>query len=71
MLKLFIFVIFILILKNVEAENKCVWVRGAVRCLKDPSKQMNVDVRVYDRDGWSIFKMIDPDDLMGYVFIFF
>lgn len=50
---------------SVNAANKCVWVRGAVRCRRNPSKQMNVDVRIYDRDGWPIFKILDPDDLMG------
>lgn len=49
------------------AEHKCVWVHGAVRCHKDPSRNLNVEVRVYDRDGLSLAKLIDPDDLMGLV----
>lgn len=53
---------------HAEAAHKCVWVRGAVRCNKNPAKQVNVEVRVYDRDGVSLFQMIDPDDLMGYSF---
>ena len=53
---------------HAEAAHKCVWVRGAVRCNKNPAKQVNVEVRVYDRDGVSLFQMIDPDDLMGVSF---
>ena len=44
---------------------RCVWVHGAVKCRKDPSKQMNVEVRVYDKDGISLAQLLDPDDLMG------
>ncbi len=49
----------------VESAHKCVLVRGALRCRKNASKHFNVEVRVYDRDGISFLKMIDPDDLMG------
>lgn len=52
----------------VNAGHKCVWVEGTVKCAKDPSKQANVEIRVYDSDGEGILKIIDPDDLMGYVF---
>uniref|UniRef100_A0A7E4UPP5 Transthyretin-like family protein n=1 Tax=Panagrellus redivivus TaxID=6233 RepID=A0A7E4UPP5_PANRE len=51
-----------------EATHKCVWVRGVTRCNKDHSKHFNVEVRVYDKDGISLFQMIDPDDLMGVSF---
>uniref|UniRef100_A0AC34QEB8 Uncharacterized protein n=1 Tax=Panagrolaimus sp. JU765 TaxID=591449 RepID=A0AC34QEB8_9BILA len=51
-----------------HATHKCVWVRGILRCNKDPSKHFNVEVRVYDKDGISLFQMIDPDDLMGVSF---
>uniref|UniRef100_A0A915CUK3 Uncharacterized protein n=1 Tax=Ditylenchus dipsaci TaxID=166011 RepID=A0A915CUK3_9BILA len=47
---------------------ECVWVRGVVKCNRNPDKQLNVEVRVYDRDGFSIFKVLDPDDLMGVTF---
>jgi hypothetical protein len=50
------------------ATHKCVWVRGVVRCNKNSAKQTNVEVRVYDRDGVSLFQMFDPDDLMGVSF---
>ncbi|VDN03764.1 unnamed protein product [Thelazia callipaeda] len=51
-----------------DAGHKCVWVHGKVDCHKDPSKNLNVEVRVYDRDGLSLAKIIDPDDLMGVTF---
>jgi len=51
----------------VKSGHKCVWVEGTVKCAKDPSKQANVEIRVYDSDGEGILKVIDPDDLMGYV----
>ncbi|KAL7073004.1 hypothetical protein ACQ4LE_008091 [Meloidogyne hapla] len=63
----FLFVLLVLI-AGVSAKEKCVWVRGAILCQKDPSKQFNVEIRVYDRDGYSILKAIDPDDLMGITF---
>ncbi|KAI1732882.1 transthyretin-like family domain-containing protein [Ditylenchus destructor] len=53
---------------SIEATHKCVWIRGVVRCNRNPAKQLNVEVRVYDRDGLSIFKVLDPDDLMGVTF---
>ena len=52
-----------------EATHKCVWVRGILRCNKDQSKHYNVEVRVYDRDGISILQLLDPDDLMGFVWL--
>lgn len=61
----------LLLLPLAYAGHKCVWVHGTVRCHKDPSKNLNVEVRVYDRDGLSIAKIIDPDDLMGLVGNFF
>lgn len=61
---------FIAIVIGVKAGHKCVWVHGVVRCNKDPSRNLNVEVRAYDRDGISIAKLIDPDDLMGYTKIF-
>uniref|UniRef100_A0A1I7YE46 Transthyretin-like family protein n=1 Tax=Steinernema glaseri TaxID=37863 RepID=A0A1I7YE46_9BILA len=51
-----------------QAGHKCVWVHGRVKCNKDPSKETNVEVRVYDRDSFSFMKIIDPDDLMGVSF---
>uniref|UniRef100_A0A914MBH2 Uncharacterized protein n=1 Tax=Meloidogyne incognita TaxID=6306 RepID=A0A914MBH2_MELIC len=53
---------------RVSAASKCVWVRGAILCQKDPSKQFNVEVRAYDRDGYGVLKVVDPDDLMGITF---
>lgn len=61
----------LLLMRFAYAGHKCVWVHGTVRCLKDPSKNLNVEVRVYDRDGLSFAKIIDPDDLMGLVNNFF
>ncbi|VDK79978.1 unnamed protein product [Litomosoides sigmodontis] len=57
--------VMLLMIPLAYAGHKCVWVHGTVRCHKDPSKNLNVEVRVYDRDGLSIAKIIDPDDLMG------
>ncbi|KAF7640450.1 hypothetical protein Mgra_00000269 [Meloidogyne graminicola] len=68
MLFTYIFVVLLLFTARVFATNKCVWVRGAVLCQKDASKQFNVEIRVYDRDGYKIFQAIDPDDLMGVTF---
>lgn len=62
---------FIAALMGVEAGHKCVWVHGTVRCHKNPSRNLNVEIRVYDKDGISIAKLIDPDDLMGYAKEFF
>uniref|UniRef100_A0A914ZGR7 Uncharacterized protein n=1 Tax=Parascaris univalens TaxID=6257 RepID=A0A914ZGR7_PARUN len=59
---------FIAILSGAEAGHKCVWVHGIVRCNKDPSRNLNVEIRAYDRDGISIAKLVDPDDLMGVTF---
>uniref|UniRef100_A0A1I7XR30 Transthyretin-like family protein n=1 Tax=Heterorhabditis bacteriophora TaxID=37862 RepID=A0A1I7XR30_HETBA len=47
------------------AGRECVWIIGRVQCEKDSSKNLNVEVRVYDRDSFGPFKLIDPDDLMG------
>ncbi|MCP9265921.1 Bifunctional 3'-phosphoadenosine 5'-phosphosulfate synthase 2 [Dirofilaria immitis] len=55
----------VLMMRFSYAEHKCVWVHGTVRCHRDPSRNLNVEVRVYDRDGLSIAKIVDPDDLMG------
>uniref|UniRef100_A0A0R3RVY3 Transthyretin-like family protein n=1 Tax=Elaeophora elaphi TaxID=1147741 RepID=A0A0R3RVY3_9BILA len=60
--------VMLLLMRLAYAEHKCVWVHGIVRCQKDPAKNLNVEVRVYDRDGLSIAKIIDPDDLMGVTF---
>ncbi|EFO22865.2 hypothetical protein LOAG_05621 [Loa loa] len=60
--------VMLLLMRLAYAEHKCVWVHGTVRCHKDPSKNLNVEIRVYDRDGLSIAKIIDPDDLMGVTF---
>lgn len=62
------FLILALFCTAVAGTHKCVWVRGALQCHRDPTKQLNVEVRVYDRDGFSIFKAFDPDDLMGVTF---
>ncbi|KAH7708906.1 Transthyretin-like family protein [Aphelenchoides avenae] len=50
---------------SANASQNCVQVHGGVKCKKDPAKHANVEIRVYDRDGVSLFKLIDPDDLMG------
>jgi hypothetical protein len=59
--------LFLLLLNflGTKAAHKCVWVRGVLRCNKNPTKHFNVEVRVWDKDGVSIFQAIDPDDLMG------
>lgn len=62
--------VMLLLMRSAYAEHKCVWVHGTVHCHKDPSKNLNVEVRVYDRDGISFIKIIDPDDLMGLVIDF-
>jgi hypothetical protein len=49
------------------AGEKCVWARGKVQCDKDASKQLNAEIRLFDKDGDWIFQAIDPDDLMGFV----
>lgn len=59
-----IFVVAALIM-SANASQNCVQVHGGVKCKKDPAKHANVEIRVYDRDGVSLFKLIDPDDLMG------
>jgi len=51
-----------------ESAHKCVWIRGVLKCKKDENKHFNVEVRVYDRDGMSFLKVLDPDDLMGVTF---
>ncbi|KAL3123425.1 hypothetical protein niasHT_004597 [Heterodera trifolii] len=53
---------------SANGTSKCVWVRGALQCHRDPSKHQNVEVRVIDRDGWGPLKMLDPDDMMGVSF---
>ncbi|CAI4227789.1 unnamed protein product [Auanema sp. JU1783] len=50
------------------AGHECVWIIGKVDCENDPSKNLNVEIRVYDRDGVGPFRLIDPDDLMGVTF---
>ncbi|CAP24305.2 Protein CBR-TTR-53 [Caenorhabditis briggsae] len=50
------------------AGRECVWVLGKVECQSDPTKNLNVEVRVWDRDGPGPLQMIDPDDLMGVTF---
>uniref|UniRef100_A0A915MKW8 Transthyretin-like protein n=1 Tax=Meloidogyne javanica TaxID=6303 RepID=A0A915MKW8_MELJA len=67
---MFIYLLFVLLMEisRVSAASKCVWVRGAILCHKDPSKQFNVEVRAYDRDGYGVLKVVDPDDLMGITF---
>uniref|UniRef100_A0A914E3Y7 Uncharacterized protein n=1 Tax=Acrobeloides nanus TaxID=290746 RepID=A0A914E3Y7_9BILA len=62
--------LFLLLLNflGTKAAHKCVWVRGVLRCNKNPTKHFNVEVRVWDKDGVSIFQAIDPDDLMGVSF---
>ncbi|CAJ0579609.1 unnamed protein product, partial [Mesorhabditis spiculigera] len=52
-----------------SAAHECVWVTGKVICEHDPSKELNVEVRVYDRDStFFLTKFIDPDDMMGVTF---
>ncbi|RCN52385.1 Transthyretin-like family protein [Ancylostoma caninum] len=50
------------------AGKDCVWILGRVKCEHDPTKNLNVEVRVWDRDSFGPFKLIDPDDLMGVTF---
>uniref|UniRef100_A0A7I4YLE8 Transthyretin-like family protein n=1 Tax=Haemonchus contortus TaxID=6289 RepID=A0A7I4YLE8_HAECO len=50
------------------AGKECVWIMGRVQCEHDPTKNLNVEVRVWDRDSFGPFKLIDPDDLMGVTF---
>ncbi|EPB77160.1 Transthyretin-like family protein [Ancylostoma ceylanicum] len=50
------------------AGKDCVWILGRVQCEHDPTKNLNVEVRVWDRDSFGPFKLIDPDDLMGVTF---
>ncbi|KAL3982314.1 Transthyretin-like family protein [Acanthocheilonema viteae] len=60
--------VILLLTQLAYAGHKCVWVHGHVRCHHDPSKNFNVEVRVYDRDGLSIAQLFDWDDLMGVTF---
>ncbi|PAV91754.1 hypothetical protein WR25_09257 [Diploscapter pachys] len=52
----------------VLAGRDCVWILGKVECEKDPSKNLNVEIRVLDRDGYGPLTLVDPDDLMGVTF---
>lgn len=52
----------------VLAGRECVWVLGQVNCTTDKTKNLNVEIRVWDRDGVGPLQMIDPDDLMGVTF---
>jgi len=67
-LVLFLAIVLFVDVIDVDAAHRCVWVTGVLRCNKDEKKQMNVEVRVYDKDGFSVFQAIDPDDLMGVTF---
>ncbi|VDL81199.1 unnamed protein product [Nippostrongylus brasiliensis] len=51
-----------------SADKECVWIMGRVQCERDPSKNLNVEVRVWDRDSFGPLKLLDPDDLMGVTF---
>lgn len=67
-----ILLFFLLLIQSVHATHKCIWAVGKLECKKDQSKQANVEVRAYDRDGFSIFKIFDADDLMGfYAYLYF
>uniref|UniRef100_A0A0K0DJQ4 Transthyretin-like family protein n=1 Tax=Angiostrongylus cantonensis TaxID=6313 RepID=A0A0K0DJQ4_ANGCA len=50
------------------AGKECVWILGRVQCERDSTKNLNVEIRVWDRDAPGPFKLIDPDDLMGVTF---
>uniref|UniRef100_A0A0K0DJQ2 Transthyretin-like family protein n=1 Tax=Angiostrongylus cantonensis TaxID=6313 RepID=A0A0K0DJQ2_ANGCA len=50
------------------AEKGCVWVVGRVQCERDSAKNLNVELRVWDRDATGLLQFIDPDDLMGVTF---
>ncbi|CAD6198119.1 unnamed protein product [Caenorhabditis auriculariae] len=52
----------------VATGRECVWVLGKVECQADPAKNLNVEIRVWDRDSFGPLKLIDPDDLMGVTF---
>ncbi|CAJ0931400.1 unnamed protein product, partial [Mesorhabditis belari] len=55
--------------KEVLGAHECVWITGQVNCQHDPSKNLNVEIRVYDRDStFFLLKLMDPDDLMGVTF---
>ncbi|TMS39738.1 hypothetical protein L596_006219 [Steinernema carpocapsae] len=58
-------VVLVSLVQLAQAAHKCVWVHGRVKCNKDPKKEVNVEVRVYDKDSFSFLKIVDPDDLMG------
>ncbi|MFH4976199.1 hypothetical protein AB6A40_002908 [Gnathostoma spinigerum] len=61
-------VLLIIQLHTVDAGHKCVWIHGTVNCRNNPEKNLNVEIRVYDRDGRGFLSLIDPDDLMGVTF---
>ncbi|KAI6212059.1 hypothetical protein M3Y96_00500100 [Aphelenchoides besseyi] len=65
---LLLFVMCLSFLHQTIATHKCVWVTGVLRCNRNEKNHMNVEVRVYDKDGFSIFQAIDPDDQMGVTF---
>lgn len=46
-----------------EATDKCVWAVGNLTCAKNSSRVGNVEIRLIDWDGGTIF---DPDDDMGF-----
>lgn len=65
MQKLCLLLLLTVSLPILEAAHKCVWVTGVLKCRKNARNHANVEVRVYDKDGVSIFQAIDPDDIMG------
>lgn len=65
--KVAVFLLMSMLVPLTMAGEKCVWARGKVACERDPKKQLNAEVRLFDKDGEWIFQTIDPDDLMGSV----
>ena len=48
-----------------ECNQECVWVEGQLLCNRNQTWVINSTVTIFDRDGKSIFNVIDPDDKMG------
>ncbi|VDM57551.1 unnamed protein product [Angiostrongylus costaricensis] len=64
-----VFLLFCILLIPLSfAGKECVWILGRVQCERDPTKNLNVEIRVWDRDAPGPLKLIDPDDLMGVTF---
>jgi len=51
-----------LLIVESECKTRCVWAFGKVVCKKNATKAANVEIKLMDWDGGTIF---DPDDEMG------